>query len=100
MARPLQMKQPLVSFKQAMLRNVNAGGVIWELKHVVSVLRAPSESTYGQNTWERERQGACEAERHILTQSRREWFHSTVSLNQGARENNSSQSFVFLNHTA
>ncbi len=59
-----------------------------------------SQQTEGTPGKKRERQGACEAERHILVQSRREWFHSTVSLNQRARENSSSQSFVFLNHTA
>ncbi|KAK2867389.1 hypothetical protein Q8A67_025506 [Cirrhinus molitorella] len=59
-----------------------------------------SQQTEGTPGKKRERQGACEAERHILVQSRRDWFHSTVSLNQRARENSSSQSFVFLNHTA
>ncbi len=59
-----------------------------------------SQQTEGTPGKKRERQGAREAERHILVQSRREWFHSTVSLNQRARENRSSQSFVFLNHTA
>lgn len=59
-----------------------------------------SQQTEGTPGKKRERQGSCEAERHILVQSWREWFHSTVSLNQRARENSSSQSFVFLNHTA
>lgn len=72
-----------------------------EWKHVVSVLRALSESTDGRNTWEKKREAGSMWGRaaHIGAVSERV-FHSTVSLNQRARENSSSQSFVFLNHTA